>query len=91
MSQRGIADVMGCSRNTVSAVFTAADTAGIGFEQVADLNRRHGSPLRDKAEVARYFRLVSGHPYLVRRGLYEMAGHHLEIATFEALRATLAK
>ena len=37
VSQRGIADVMGCSRNTVSAVFTAADTAGIGFEQVADL------------------------------------------------------
>jgi hypothetical protein len=37
VSQRGIADVMGCSRNTVSAVFTAAGTAGIGFEQVADL------------------------------------------------------
>jgi len=37
VSQRGIADVMGCSRNTVSAVFTAADAAGIGFEQVADL------------------------------------------------------
>lgn len=30
VSQRGIADVMGCSRNTVSAVFTAADAAGIG-------------------------------------------------------------
>ena len=37
VSQRGIADVMGCSRNTVSAVFTAASKAGIGFEQVADL------------------------------------------------------
>jgi transposase len=36
VSQRGIADVMGCSRNTVSAVFTAANAAGIGFEQVAD-------------------------------------------------------
>src|SRR5204862_5917842 len=28
------------------------------FEQVEELNRRYGSPLRDKAEVARYFRLV---------------------------------
>ncbi len=37
VSQRGIADVLGCSRNTVSAVFTAADTAGVGFEEVADL------------------------------------------------------
>jgi transcriptional regulator with XRE-family HTH domain len=37
VSQRGIADVMGCSRNTVAAVFTAANAAGIGFDQVADL------------------------------------------------------
>jgi transposase len=37
VSQRGIADVLGCSRNTVAAVFTAANAAGIGFEQVADL------------------------------------------------------
>lgn len=37
VSQRGIADVLGCSRNTVSAAFTAADTAGVSFEQVADL------------------------------------------------------
>ncbi|MFZ1912327.1 MAG: helix-turn-helix domain-containing protein, partial [Propionicimonas sp.] len=37
VSQRGIADVLGCSRNTVAAAFTAADSAGLGFEQVADL------------------------------------------------------
>jgi transposase len=37
VSQRGIADVVGCSRNTVAAVFAAANAAGIGFEQVADL------------------------------------------------------
>ena len=36
VSQRGIADVLGCSRNTVAAVFTAANAAGIGFGQVAD-------------------------------------------------------
>ncbi len=54
------------------------------FEQVAELNRRYGSPLRDRAEVARYFRLVGGHPYLVRSGLYEMAVHGLDLAALEA-------
>jgi len=37
VSQRGIADVLGCSRNTVAAVFAAATAAGVGFGQVADL------------------------------------------------------
>jgi transposase len=38
VSQRGIADALGCSRNTVAAVFAAANTAGVGFGQVADLD-----------------------------------------------------
>ena len=37
VSQRGIADALGCSRNTVAGVFTAADSAGVGFGQVVDL------------------------------------------------------
>ena len=37
VSQRGIADVLGCSRNTVAGVFTAATAAGVGFGEVADL------------------------------------------------------
>ncbi len=37
VSQRGIADVLGCSRNSVAAVFAAANAAGVGFGQVADL------------------------------------------------------
>ena len=37
MSQRGIADTLGCSRNTVAAVFAAATTAGVGFGEVAEL------------------------------------------------------
>src|SRR5439155_12311019 len=53
------------------------------FEQVADLNERHGSPLRDDAELARYTRLVGGQPYLVRRGLHEMVAHGLDLPTFE--------
>src|SRR5207244_176952 len=54
------------------------------FEQVADLNARHGGPLRNEAEVARFHRLVGGQPYLVRRGLLEMTTHNLDIGAFEA-------
>src|SRR4030095_4922623 len=54
------------------------------LEQVAELNRRYGSPLRDGAGAARFFRLVGGHPYLVRRGLHELAAHGAGLAAFEA-------
>jgi DNA-binding winged helix-turn-helix (wHTH) protein len=43
------------------------------IEQVEELNRRYGSPLKERAEVERFYGLVGGHPFLVRRGLYEMA------------------
>src|SRR5262249_8661153 len=42
-------------------------------EQVADLNGRHGSPLKSDEELTRFYHLVGGHPYLVRRALHEMA------------------
>lgn len=41
-------------------------------EQVDDLNRRHGAPLRPSDQV-RLMALLSGHPYLVRRALYLVA------------------
>jgi serine/threonine protein kinase len=53
-------------------------------EQVEELNRRYGSPLRDAKEVERFFRLVGGHPYLVRRGLYEMSVRSIALADLEA-------
>ena len=53
------------------------------FDQVAELNQRYGSPLQGTAEVARFFRLVSGQPYLVRRGLHELATRNTGLATFE--------
>jgi len=53
-------------------------------EQVSELNRRYGSPLRDAAEVERYFRLVGGHPYLVRCGLHEMAARGITLTALEA-------
>ncbi len=54
------------------------------FDQVADLNGRHNSPLRDTSEVAKFYRLLSGQPFLVRRGLHEMVSRGMNLAAFEA-------
>lgn len=37
VSQRGIAEALGCSRNTVAAVFVSVNTAEVGFGEVAEL------------------------------------------------------
>lgn len=52
-------------------------------DQVSDLNRRYGNPLKDQSQLARFIQLVNGHPFLVRRGLHEMATKKTEIAAFE--------
>lgn len=57
------------------------------LDQVADLNRRYGSPLRTDHEVWRYFVLVGGNPYLAQRGLYEVAQRGITLDELEA-RAT---
>lgn len=49
-------------------------------EQLADLNARYGSPLRDAGELGRFQRLVGGHPYLANRGLHEMVTRGLSLA-----------
>jgi serine/threonine protein kinase len=54
------------------------------LEQIAELNERHASPLQSPDETARFFRLLSGHPYLVRRGLHEMVTNNLSLADLEA-------
>lgn len=54
-------------------------------EQVMELNNRYGSPLRTAEEVSRFIDLVSGQPYLVRRGLHELATHDGKLASFEAV------
>ena len=53
--------------------------------EVADLNERYGSPLRDDVEVARFYCLVGGHPYLTRRGLYTLTREGMGIYVFEPL------
>jgi hypothetical protein len=53
-------------------------------DQVAELNRRYRSPLKDGDELQRFLQLVAGHPFLVRRAFHEMATQHLDIAALEA-------
>lgn len=55
--------------------------------QVAELNARYGRPLTQDADIARFQALVSGHPYLVRRGLDAMVSEGLDIGTVEAQSA----
>lgn len=43
-------------------------------EEVAELNRRYGAPMRP-AEVETFHELVGGQPYLTRRGLDELSGN----------------
>ncbi len=53
-------------------------------DQVADLNRRYGSPVKEKEELTRFGELVNGQPFLVRRGLHELATQRIAFETFEA-------
>jgi hypothetical protein len=53
-------------------------------EQVSELNARYGSPLKTPEEVARLVRLVGGQPFLVRRGLHELATQAITLDAFEA-------
>jgi DNA-binding SARP family transcriptional activator len=54
------------------------------LEQVADLNKRYSSPLKDSTEVSRFHHLVSGQPYLVRCGLQALSSDGVGIADLEA-------
>ena len=51
--------------------------------QVADLNRRYHSPIKSQDELNRFYRLVGGHPYLVRRGLHELTTRKMSFDAFE--------
>ena len=45
------------------------------INQIAELNQRYGNPLKPETEVAKFFNLLGGHPYLARRGLHEQVAH----------------
>lgn len=48
------------------------DLEDFTLQQVADLNARYGSPLRTHDDLTRFYQLVGGQPYLVRRSLHEL-------------------
>lgn len=52
-------------------------------EDLVELNRRHREPLTSDADIDRMYALVGGHPFLVRKGLYEMASRKIGIGEFE--------
>ncbi len=57
------------------------------MEQIEDLNRRYGSPLEGQGPVRRFYQLVGGSPYLVHRGLYELAAQQMDLPALEAQAA----
>jgi DNA-binding winged helix-turn-helix (wHTH) protein len=65
-------------------VGTRLQLEDFSFAQVCDLNTRFGVPLRDEKEAKRFYALVGGHPYLVHRGLAEMAAHGLPLTDLVA-------
>jgi serine/threonine protein kinase len=65
-------------------VGTRLDLEDFTFKQVMDLNDRYGSPLRDDHERKRFYELLGGQPYLVRRALNELASDHLSFETLAA-------
>ncbi len=51
--------------------------------EVAELNRRCGSPLPDQDSLERLFALIGGQPYLTRRALNELATRGMTLDTLE--------
>ncbi len=53
-------------------------------EQVAEMNRRYGSPLISDDELSSFYALLGGNPYLVRRGLHELRVQEFSFAQLAA-------
>lgn len=47
--------------------------------QVLSLNELHDSPLKTQSEMEELMGLVGGHPYLLRKSLYEMVAHKMPL------------
>jgi len=67
-------------------VGTRLELGDFDESQIAELNARYGGPLSAE-EVARFTRLVGGHPYLAQRGFQAVVEHGLDFATLEATAA----
>jgi hypothetical protein len=64
-------------------VGTRVTMEDFSMEEVADLARRHGNLLPDHRSLARFYGLLGGHPYLVRRALHELASARITLAGLE--------
>jgi hypothetical protein len=62
------------------------ELSDFSLAEVADLNRRHNSPLRPEGERL-MMELLAGHPYLIRRALYLLAKNRITL-DFLTSRAT---
>jgi hypothetical protein len=51
--------------------------------QVEELNHRYQRPIQSQEDLNRFHRLLGGQPYLVRRGLHEIANRKLSYQQFE--------
>lgn len=57
------------------------------LDQVADLNRRHGGPLKTD-DVSVLMGLVGGHPYLVRQAYYTLVSEGLSLPDLQRVAAS---
>jgi hypothetical protein len=53
--------------------------------QVEELNHRYNNPIPSQEDRNRFHRLLGGQPYLVRRGLHEIANRKLSYQQFEEM------
>jgi len=55
-------------------------------DQTADFNRRYGppAPLQTESEIAGFYQLVGGHPFLIHQGLHEMHDKKIVWEEFES-------
>jgi hypothetical protein len=58
-------------------VGSAYELVDFDRSQVEELDHRHGSPIGNGQAMDRFVTLFSGHPYLVRRALYELVDQGL--------------
>ena len=53
------------------------------FDQVAELNARHGSPLKTDREIQDLIHLVGGQPYLIQQALYTLVTNRWTMAQLQ--------
>jgi hypothetical protein len=57
------------------------------FEQIIDLNERHGNPLKSESEILQLLQLLGGHPFLTRQALYSLSSNHYSAAQLNSVAA----